>query len=294
MAMDHVDDTAGDSGADGATGVGAAHGAGSSGDLERELASVVGGLRTHLEWLLGLGVSHAPAGPTPRSSPPSADGVETSGDTQAGDAVMGSGNTLSLLDNPGPGREGLAAVRGLLGDCQRCRLSRDRVQIVFGQGNPTADLMFVGEGPGRDEDLQGKAFVGAAGRLLTKMIQAMGHHREDVFIANVVKCRPPRNRNPEPDEMASCEPFLLAQIRAIRPTVIVTLGRFAAQTLLQTDQSIGRLRGRLHTFHLDGDQVALCPTYHPAYLLRNPGAKRAVWEDLQLVMALLDRPASGR
>jgi uracil-DNA glycosylase len=151
---------------------------------------------------------------------------------------------------------------------------------VFGVGSPHARLMFVGEGPGADEDRQGEPFVGRAGQLLTKMIEAMGYRREDVYIANVVKCRPPGNRNPEPEEMDACEPFLRAQIAAVRPSVIVALGKIAAQTLLRDTTPITRLRGRWSTY----EGVKLMPTFHPAYLLRSPDEKRKAWEDLQLVM----------
>jgi len=179
-------------------------------------------------------------------------------------------------------------VREVLGDCQRCRLATARIQIVFGQGDPRARLMFIGEGPGRDEDLAGEAFVGAAGQLLTKMMAAMGQTREQVYIANVIKCRPPRNRDPEPDELQACEPFILGQIRAVEPTVIVTLGRVPAQALLRSEAPVGRLRGRFHDLEVEGRRIPLMPTYHPAYLLRSPEAKRPVWEDLKQVIALLE------
>lgn len=174
----------------------------------------------------------------------------------------------------------LDEVRAALGECQRCKLHTGRTHIVFGTGSQNARLMFVGEGPGRDEDLQGEPFVGAAGQLLDKMIEAMGLTRAQVYIANIVKCRPPRNRDPEPDEVMACEPFLKAQIGAIRPEVIVALGRYAAQTLLGDATAISRLRGRWR----DYEGIALMPTFHPAYLLRNPGDKRAVWEDLKQVI----------
>ncbi len=173
----------------------------------------------------------------------------------------------------------LPALSTFLGDCQRCKLAGGRTHIVFGQGNPKAELMFVGEAPGRDEDAQGLAFVGRAGQLLTKIIEAMGKKREDVFIANVLKCRPPNNRNPEPDEVASCIPFLEEQIRLIAPRAIVTLGTFAAQAVLETDEPIGRLRGRWRTAR--GTRVM--PTFHPAFLLRSPERKKDVWEDMKLV-----------
>jgi len=174
----------------------------------------------------------------------------------------------------------LEAVRSELGDCTRCKLSGGRKTIVFGVGNPDAKLVFVGEAPGFHEDEQGEPFVGDAGALLTKMIIAMGRTREDVYICNIIKCRPPGNRNPEPDELSACEPFLRQQLGAIRPRAIVALGKFAAQALLRTEASISTLRGHFHEYQ----GIPLMPTYHPAYLLRTPTAKRMVWDDLQLVM----------
>jgi len=180
--------------------------------------------------------------------------------------------------------ETLERVREDLGDCTRCKLHRlGRRQIVYGVGNPQAALMFIGEAPGHDEDIQGIPFVGRAGQLLTKIIEAIDLKREDVYIANVIKCRPPENRNPEPDEVASCEPFLFRQVQAIRPRVIVALGTFAAQALLRTNDPISRLRGKI--FHY-GD-ARLIPTFHPAYLLRSPERKREVWDDMKTVRALL-------
>jgi DNA polymerase len=161
--------------------------------------------------------------------------------------------------------------------------------LVFGVGNPKAEVMFVGEGPGRDEDLQGEPFVGRAGQLLTDIItRGMGFKREEVYIANVIKCRPPENRNPEPDEIESCEPFLIKQIEVIRPRVIVALGKFAVQTLLQSKVPITRLRGTWHDYH----GIKLMPTLHPAYLLRNPGDKKLVWEDIKKVLQELRAPSA--
>jgi uracil-DNA glycosylase len=177
----------------------------------------------------------------------------------------------------------LIGIRTEIGDCTRCKLHAGRTNLVFGVGSPEADVMFVGEGPGADEDEQGEPFVGRAGQLLTQIIKAMGFAREDVYIANVVKCRPPNNRNPEPDEIAQCSPFLQAQIASIKPKVIVALGKFAAQTLLGTETPISRLRGRFHEL---GDTVVM-PTFHPSYLLRTPAAKRDVWEDMKMVMQRL-------
>jgi DNA polymerase len=181
--------------------------------------------------------------------------------------------------------EALVAIRSDLGDCTRCKLhTLGRRQIVFGVGNPNADLMFVGEAPGADEDIQGEPFVGRAGQLLTKIIEAIGLTRADVYIANLIKCRPPGNRNPEPDEAEQCEPFLFRQIDTIKPKVVVALGKFAAQALLRTTDPITRLRGREFKYR----DAILIPTYHPAYLLRTPSAKRDVWEDMKKVRAILN------
>ena len=181
----------------------------------------------------------------------------------------------------------LDEVRRALGDCKRCKLCSGRKNLVFGVGNPRARLVFVGEGPGAEEDNQGIPFVGAAGQLLTKMIAAMGYSRDEVYICNVVKCRPPGNRNPEPDEIQACQPFLEAQLNAIRPSVIIALGKFAAQTLARTDTPITRLRGQWREYV----GIPLMPTFHPAYLLRNPAEKKAAWTDLQAVMARFPKPA---
>jgi DNA polymerase len=184
-----------------------------------------------------------------------------------------------------PAAETLAALRAEIGpDCVRCKLhTLGRRQVGFGVGNPQARLMFVGEAPGEDEDKQGEPFVGRAGQLLTKIIEAIGMTREQVYIANVIKCRPPGNRNPEPDEVDTCEPFLFRQIAIVQPTIVVALGKFAAQSLLRTTEPITRLRGRVFEFR----GASLIPTFHPAYLLRNPPAKREVWEDMKKVRDLL-------
>jgi uracil-DNA glycosylase family 4 len=181
--------------------------------------------------------------------------------------------------------EALLAIKSDIGpDCSRCKLhALGRRQVVFGVGNPDAELMFVGEAPGADEDIKGVPFVGRAGQLLTKIIEAIGLQREDVYIANVIKCRPPQNRNPEQDEVDTCEPFLFQQIDVIKPTVIVALGTFAARALLRTLDPISRLRGRVFEYR----GAKLIPTFHPAYLLRNPSSKREVWEDMKLVRSLL-------
>lgn len=182
--------------------------------------------------------------------------------------------------------EALTAIREDIGECTRCKLhTQGRTQIVFGTGNLAADLMFVGEAPGADEDVQGVPFVGRAGQLLTKMIEAMGLSRDEVYIANVLKCRPPGNRNPEPDEIETCEPFLFRQIASIEPKVVIALGAFAAKTLLKTQEPISKLRGRVFDFR----GAKLIPTFHPSFLLRSPGYKREAWEDLKLALTLLGR-----
>jgi len=182
--------------------------------------------------------------------------------------------------------DSMERIRGDIGDCTRCKLHEQRHHIVFADGDPKAELVFIGEGPGHDEDMQGVPFVGRAGKLLTQMIEAMGLKRGDVYICNVVKCRPPENRTPEKEEVATCSPFLMRQLDVVRPKVIVALGSCAAQTLLQTTQGISRFRGEWLEFR----GTKLMATYHPAYLLRNPAAKSEVWKDLQKVMAVLGLP----
>lgn len=179
--------------------------------------------------------------------------------------------------------ESLDALRARAHDCQRCRLAGTRTNVVFGVGNPDADLMFIGEAPGRDEDEQGEPFVGRAGQLLTDIIKAMRLTREQVYIANVIKCRPPENRNPEADELAECRPFIRQQVALIKPKVIVTLGRFGLQSLTEKSYAISSVRGQW----LEYDGIKLMPTYHPAYLLRTPAAKKDVWADMKKVMAAL-------
>jgi DNA polymerase len=202
----------------------------------------------------------------------------------------------SLFDEPGPSppvREpgaALAEIRADLGECTRCKLhALGRTQVVYGVGSPKARLMFIGEAPGGDEDVQGIPFVGRAGQLLTRIIEAMGMSRDEVYIANVIKCRPPGNRNPEPDEVATCEPFLFRQVDAIRPEVIVALGTFAAQALLRTKDPISRLRGQVFKYR----GAKLVPTFHPAFLLRSPEKKRETWDDMKKVMALLKGAETG-
>lgn len=227
-------------------------------------------LRRHLERRQRAGI-HTVAKENPPEIKPSVAGNDLFGGTV--DDLFAQNSALQV--------QSLQGLRAAIGDCQRCKLCSGRTNLVFGVGNPNADLMFVGEGPGRDEDLQGEPFVGRAGQLLTDIItKGMGLKREDVYIANVVKCRPPENRNPEPDEVASCEPFLKKQIELIRPKIIVGLGKFAVQTLLQSKVPITKLRGNWHSYH----GIKLMPTFHPAYLLRNPADKKLVWEDIKKVI----------
>ena len=240
-------------------------------------------VKEHLRFAAELGVAGVSRDPRWREA---ADAVSDAGVIAAATSVSSAtsvapGTSVPLFTSAA---DALSAVRTDIGDCTRCKLhAQGRTQIVFGVGNPEADLMFVGEAPGADEDIQGFPFVGRAGQLLTKIIEAIDLKREDVYIANVIKCRPPGNRNPEPDEVETCEPFLFRQIDIIKPKVIVALGKFGAQTLLRTLDPISRLRGRVYNYR----GAKLIPTFHPAYLLRNPGSKREVWEDMKLVRSLL-------
>ena len=213
-----------------------------------------------------------------------------SGDTrEEGDAArkgLSIASQLPVFRSSELGEAALAALRREIGDCQRCKLSRGRRNVVFGEGSPEAALMFIGEGPGKEEDIQGRPFVGDAGVLLTRLIEKMGFRREDVFIANIVKCRPPMNRDPEEDEIATCFPFLTRQIEIVMPKVIVSLGRISAHALLETKTPITRLRGRFSTYR----EIPLMPTFHPAYLLRNPKDKWLVWED---ALKVLERIKGG-
>jgi len=198
----------------------------------------------------------------------------------------------AFQDAPSDGPRSLPMIREELRDCSRCPLHQGRTHVVFGEGSSSARVMFVGEGPGGDEDREGRPFVGRAGRLLTKMIQAMGLDRSEVYIANVVKCRPPGNRDPEPEEVVTCLPFLEAQIQAVNPEVIVALGRVAASALLGRQESLAKIRGEFHYWK----GVPVMPTYHPSYLLRQEPDRRPkaeAWDDLKKVMALLDLPVSG-
>jgi uracil-DNA glycosylase family 4 len=230
-----------------------------------EIRETLAAARSQFEFLQDLGITSQDLGPP---------GTQT-------------GQQPTMADSPGT--ETLEEIREDLGDCQRCGLARSRTNLVFGVGNPNAQLVLVGEAPGREEDLKGEPFVGEAGRLLDKILLAMGMQREDVYICNVLKCRPPNNRDPLPEEVATCEPFLIRQIAAIQPQVIVALGRFAVQSLLKTRVPISRLRGEWQSYQ----GIPLMPTYHPAYLLRNPVGKRDVWEDMKEVLRLLRTGEQG-
>lgn len=226
-------------------------------DLRREAAEFVKQARQFLEAQQQLGLDFVPGDP----NAPTRERPQTERD------LLGSG-TLTL-----------DATRQVLGECTRCKLHPHRTQIVFGVGDPQADLIFVGEAPGADEDAQGEPFVGRAGQLLTRMIEAIGLKREEVYICNVLKCRPPNNRTPEADEIAACEPFLIAQLKAIKPKLICALGGVAVSSLLKTKTALSKLRGAFH----DYQGIPLLVTYHPAYLLRNPNEKKSAWQDLQLL-----------
>jgi len=222
--------------------------------MDQEINEMIGDLKSYLEYLKGMGIASLPASEI------------------ISNKIIREKNLA------------LAEVRKELGDCKRCKLHRTRKTIVFGEGNEKATLMFIGEGPGYDEDVQGKPFVGRAGQLLTKIIESINLSREEVYIANIVKCRPPQNRNPEPDEIQSCNPFLTKQISVIQPKIICALGTFSAQTLLKTDVKITALRGKLY----DLEGIKVIPTYHPAFLLRNPEKKREVWEDMKKIVEWLN------
>ena len=230
-----------------------------------EVVEALGAVRSQLEYLRDLGEDHLPR-PLPIGDLPKCP-VGLDPDSAGG------------LCRP----ETLEELRAELADCCRCGLGNSRTRLVFGTGNPHARLVLVGEAPGREEDRQGEPFVGEAGQLLNRILLAMGLERSDVYICNLLKCRPPDNRDPLPEEIETCEPFLIRQIAAIDPQVIIALGRFAAQSLLRSKTPISRLRGSWHSYQ----GIPLMPTYHPAYLLRNPAGKREVWEDMKQVMLRL-------
>jgi len=258
-------------------------------DYGAQLKKIAQEMRARMGWYAESGVDvwkPAPASPAEESLPPAAPGDSEPPQTLPAFASPSAGAAM-----PSGRAAALEMIREEIGDCRRCPLCSTRTNIVFGTGDPHASLVFVGEAPGEDEDLRGEPFVGRAGQLLTKMIVAMGLSRQEVYIANIIKCRPPKNRNPQPEEIAACQPFLLKQIQAIRPKVVCALGTFSAQTLLGSQQRISDLRGRFHDFH----GIKVLPTFHPAYLLRNPSEKKRVWEDLQKIMAEIrkDQESAG-
>jgi uracil-DNA glycosylase len=253
------------------------------GELQDELKIITRSLRRHLEWREQAGIMLVPreGGTEP--------GATARGEPVEANSLAGVEGSLFSDDAAVFKAQSLEELKTAIGDCRRCKLWPGRTHLVFGVGNAKAAVMFVGEGPGRDEDLQGEPFVGRAGQLLTDIItKGMNLRREDVYIANVIKCRPPENRNPEADEIESCEPFLRRQIDLVKPKIIVALGKFAVQTLLKTRIPIMRLRGSWHDYH----GIKLMPTLHPAYLLRNPGDKKLVWEDVKKVLKELGMPAA--
>jgi len=267
-------------------------------DPREELKDLIAQAIEHLRYYNELGLTHIgelspPAStiiPAPQFIPEPTITMPTKQDNQTESSLFGEpslfGETASLAAEPQTANETLEDIRRDLGDCQRCKLWSTRTNIVFGEGNPKAELMFVGEGPGADEDATGRPFVGRAGQLLTKMIEAIDLKREDVYIANVVKSRPPGNRAPEADEVKACIPFLFRQIAAIRPKLIVALGNPAMQALLNTKEGITKMRGHFRDYpHIPG--IKVLPTFHPAYLLRSPDKKREAWEDLKKVRAFL-------
>jgi uracil-DNA glycosylase family 4 len=288
--------------------------------MAEDLHELVRQLRAELEWAMRVGIDaeDAPrpvvvrdvepydpravalAEPTPDPAPPAPASAPPSSPPPAAAAEPRAAPSLDAPSSPSAGdadraalraASSLARVREVLGDCTRCGLHAGRQKIVFGVGNENAEIMFVGEGPGADEDRQGEPFVGKAGQLLTRIIEnGMGIPRSEVYIANIVKCRPPNNRDPQPDEVEACEPFLDAQIRVVSPRVIITLGKPATQTLLRSSAPISRLRGKWSEYK----GTPVMPTFHPAYLLRNPAEKRPVWEDIQEVLKWLGRPLPSR
>jgi uracil-DNA glycosylase family 4 len=256
-------------------------------DIESELLYVVAQVRKHLEYQKTLGVSSIELIPTVGApSPDGSDALSAVNKAQPGTETL----NVPKTEKPGPSAPGLTAVREELGNCSRCKLYKGRKTIVFGEGNPGSLLVFVGEAPGYEEDQQGRPFVGPAGQLLTDIIvKGIKLRREDVYICNIVKCRPPDNRNPEPDEINACEPFLLKQLEAIKPKIIIALGNIATKTLLKTGEGITSLRGRWQTYH----GIPVMPTFHPAYLLRNPKDKALVWEDIKKVIMEMEKIRQG-
>jgi len=257
-------------------------------------SSLIHQIKARLEYYRELGIEGILLRPAARV-PGAEEETGTSGSedrlaiTKTDSYIIAETKSLSLFEKnlcESSTDDSLEKIRDDIGDCQRCKLCSTRTHIVFGSGNPKAKLVFVGEAPGADEDAQGLPFVGRAGQLLTRIVESIGLSRQDVYICNVIKCRPPENRFPEKDEITSCSPFLLRQLETIRPKVVCCLGAAAAQTILKTKSSVGWMRGRFQDYR----GAKLIVTYHPAYLLRNPDAKRDVWEDMKRIKALLDTP----
>jgi uracil-DNA glycosylase family 4 len=246
-------------------------------EAQREFLDIAVQVKAHLEYRRALGLSFVEM---------SSRGGSSIAAPIASEVISATTVFSSAEETIASQASGLAAVRQELGDCIRCKLHKGRKNIVFGEGDPNATIVFVGEGPGQEEDLQGRPFVGAAGQLLTDIIvKGMRLKREDVYICNIVKCRPPGNRNPEPDEVEACEPFLIKQLQAINPKIIIGLGNVAVKTLLKTKEGITSLRGNWKTYQ----GIPLMPTFHPAYLLRNPSDKKLVWDDIKKVIAESER-----
>lgn len=245
--------------------------------MNQPLNDILADLKSYVEYLKKMGVTELPLADKKIEKV-----YPTEGSTHAG-AIHELPQPYELKEISQAETGSLEEIRTELGNCQRCKLHRTRRTIVFGEGNKKARLMLIGEGPGYEEDVQGRPFVGKAGQLLTKILQSIEIQREDVYITNIIKCRPPQNRNPEPDEIGNCHPFLLKQIQVIGPEIICGLGTFATQTLLRTDAKITALRGKFY----DLSGLRVIPTYHPAYLLRNPEKKRDVWEDMKLIAKAL-------
>jgi len=250
-------------------------------DLKREYYEILGMAREYINYQKMCGVDYYPHDGTAGINKNERDNTIDMEETLSHELHNINTEPKSVVQAPSEEkRSEITSVLNELSDCKRCKLSRNRTKLVFGEGNLDARLVFVGEAPGRDEDLSGLPFVGRAGKLLTKIIEAMNMTREDVYIMNIVKCRPPENRNPEEDEIRTCEPFMLKQLSIIKPEIICTLGTFSSQTLLKTSVPISKLRGHFHDYH----GIKLMPTYHPAFLLRNASKKKEVWEDMQAIM----------
>jgi DNA polymerase len=238
--------------------------------IEKEFHEILGMLKEHINYQEMCGVDHFPLGEACNLSKDAAHSIHK-------ENILPKDNNITQINNK---EADISSLKRDMGECTRCKLSKNRTKIVLGEGSLNAELVFVGEAPGRDEDKTGRPFVGRAGQLLTKIISAMGMERGDVYIMNIVKCRPPENRNPQDDEISTCEPFMLRQLEIIKPGIICTLGTFSTQALLRTKEPISGLRGKFFDYH----GIKLMPTYHPAFLLRNSNKKKEVWEDMQQIM----------